>query len=844
MTASDPRIEIPPPAREAVARLTAAPTEPVKLLVSGGVGTGKTSVLAAIRTALRAAGVPVLTRVPHAGERAAVVIDDVQLLDDHDLDQLADRVSDPDSTVIVSSEPVAHRPAMRALSTAIERENPVVGLGSLGPADVAALVTERLGGTPPSDMVRSLVVATAGLPFLLQPAIAAAAAPEGEAPATAIMHAVKYAMIERLRRLDDALLNTLLMTSLSRELGPDDVAAALRISAMEAHTLVDRARATGLIEPSHSRAFLRTLHRCIAQILGAARHHDTEVSLLVSQLETSTLSADLALQMAEHGLRDDRLATALADMAARSHNQPARAARLYRAAVDAGATALSSQLADALALTGDCGTAGRLTDQLLGSDDAAEKAAAVRIAASIAVHDGSAAQAADLFRWLGPYPDAFVGAAGAVASLAAGDLPAARAALSVEASGPPTSTARAARSLADGLLMSLEAPYPAAVARLGQAITADQATTGVAPDTPAALVTLAALHGGDPVRARSVIGRAVRSGLDDGSETALFVARRHRLLLGWVRMQDGQLSAATSDVAIAGADADTAPLHRRDALWAAALQTAIARRSGDTGAMQKHWYSAVEVLAEYSMDLFSLLPLGELWVAAARMHQVDRLQHTLDEAFALLGALGDPVLWSAPLHWAGVHAGILANAPDAVAPHGQALTAAAGHSPFAKTLATAGRTWLRVLANHVDTDEVTTAARLLAQVGLTWDATRLAGQAALQAPDGRVSGAMLQLARDLKQAVALDEAPGAEQPAASEAARAGAARPVSSRLSDREREVAELLLLGMPYRDIGAQLFISAKTVEHHVARIRRRLGAESRSEMLSMLRAMLAPQS
>jgi len=69
------------------------------------------------------------------------------------------------------------------------------------------------------------------------------------------------------------------------------------------------------------------------------------------------------------------------------------------------------------------------------------------------------------------------------------------------------------------------------------------------------------------------------------------------------------------------------------------------------------------------------------------------------------------------------------------------------------------------------------------------------------------------------------------------AAPAGAAR-----LSEREREVAELLVLGMPYRDIGSQLFISAKTVEHHVARIRRRLGAESRSEMLSMLRAMLPP--
>jgi DNA-binding CsgD family transcriptional regulator len=53
----------------------------------------------------------------------------------------------------------------------------------------------------------------------------------------------------------------------------------------------------------------------------------------------------------------------------------------------------------------------------------------------------------------------------------------------------------------------------------------------------------------------------------------------------------------------------------------------------------------------------------------------------------------------------------------------------------------------------------------------------------------------------------------------------------------------DFLLLGMPYRDISGQLFISAKTVEHHVARMRRRLGAESRSEMLSMLRAMLAPR-
>jgi len=145
-----------------------------------------------------------------------------------------------------------------------------------------------------------------------------------------------------------------------------------------------------------------------------------------------------------------------------------------------------------------------------------------------------------------------------------------------------------------------------------------------------------------------------------------------------------------------------------------------------------------------------------------------------------------------------------------------------------------------VLAGQVEPDEVNAAAGGLAQFGLTSDATRLAGQAALQASDPKVSGLMLQIARDLKLSAGDSYADGAPGPAAQEARPAvSGARSASSPLSDREREVAELLLLGMPYRDIGAQLFISAKTVEHHVARIRRRLGAESRSEMLSMLRAI-----
>ena len=46
---------------------------------------------------------------------------------------------------------------------------------------------------------------------------------------------------------------------------------------------------------------------------------------------------------------------------------------------------------------------------------------------------------------------------------------------------------------------------------------------------------------------------------------------------------------------------------------------------------------------------------------------------------------------------------------------------------------------------------------------------------------------------------------------------------------------------GLRYKDIGDQLYISPKTVEHHVARIRQRLGAENRADMLSILQAELA---
>ena len=59
-----------------------------------------------------------MTRAPRAGDdqAAAIVIDDAHLLADEELDRLAERVSDPGSTVVVAAEPLTQQPALQHLS--------------------------------------------------------------------------------------------------------------------------------------------------------------------------------------------------------------------------------------------------------------------------------------------------------------------------------------------------------------------------------------------------------------------------------------------------------------------------------------------------------------------------------------------------------------------------------------------------------------------------------------------------------------------------------------------------------------------------------------------------------
>ena len=68
----------------------------------------------------------------------------------------------------------------------------------------------------------------------------------------------------------------------------------------------------------------------------------------------------------------------------------------------------------------------------------------------------------------------------------------------------------------------------------------------------------------------------------------------------------------------------------------------------------------------------------------------------------------------------------------------------------------------------------------------------------------------------------------------------GSERAGDGPLSAREREVARLVLEGKTYAEIGQAIFISPRTAEHHIARMRRRLGASTRSDLLAKLRLAL----
>ncbi|GGF12667.1 LuxR C-terminal-related transcriptional regulator [Williamsia phyllosphaerae] len=787
---------------------------PLCAFVVGVAGSGKSAVLTALSDVLRRLGVSVAHDVPVDPEPGcAVLVDDVQDRDDATLAHLATLAVRTDLTVVVAGEPRDHREAIADLSAALRSRGRMVLLRPISAAGVVERSGRHLLAGPAAAIARATGGNRAAVDAALHAVEIQGQGTDGRTLDTVAATAISAWQHRQLRRLDRDALAVLTIAAAGSSPDPDTVAQTAAVSRTGAVDAIDRARGSGFLGDSDH--FLPGADASLVAVVGAHQIGSTRAELVRVLIANRSLDADRAIAAADEGMVDPALAQALCDFARAAAGH--RAVTLWSAARTAGADPATTDvaLAQAALEADDLDVASRIADAALASESTDTVRTGVRIAAAVASRRGTYTRAAQLFRWLGPDRAGADAAIGAIALIASGDREGAAAFAEASHSAPPTADNASSGLLADGLAASLGADPAPALGPVLRSMSLRRVSV-VEPESAAALAVLLNLHGGDLGGAQAVLNRV--------HETGQGYVVRLDLLRAWTAMMAGDLADAT-----AVATATTARSHR-DLLLRHALAVGIARRRGDSGALSNAWRDAQAVVAEAEVDLFALLPLGELWLAAIRCGDVARVAHLAADAGRLLTDLGDPPVWSAAWHWYGVQAAILSDDPATLVPHARALGDASEASSYAAVLAQAGRVWLKVLQGDdaptpVVAADIDVAARSLQRVGHAFDGARLAAEGALRIGDTRSATALLQTARTIG-------------PTATTAPVGAGDVGTQSALSDREAEVAEQLVLGLTYREIGAALYISAKTVEHHVARIRRRLGVGSRSELMSALRA------
>ncbi|WP_307859094.1 LuxR C-terminal-related transcriptional regulator [Herbiconiux sp. SYSU D00978] len=812
------------------------PDDRLAAAISGAHGAGKSTLLDGIERRYRAMGVDVHRRrdgvvtVETAGRRT-LLVDDAHELDAPVLRRVRDLVDAAEVNLFVAYRPWPVSRDLHSLARALEQHHERVVLGPLGREELLSRAAADLSLKLPSHVADDVLRMTGGNPRLVGRMLAAlAGASHGRGELIAPQQLVEE-LGHELRGVGDELRELLLGLAIGADLS-EWMPSSLRGAGVDIDELVAQADSAGFLLPDG-----RVVPLVQQALLEATPPHHVRTLQrdLVDTLVARGRPLDtVARNLARHGLADPRVAVALERAA--DHvltSEPAVAHELYAAGAAAGLDQLSiaARRAQAELVTGDLDGAARLVDDLLDHEEVPDVRRAVDVTAAVWADRGMLGRAADAYRWLGP---ARVGASAPLAALAmfgSGDREGAERLLDAPALHNAPTLGRVALTLmAQGVRESLTGSGAPALRTLIRASDTMTAAGGALPlpDTPASLAALVALHLGDLAVAESVLDSALTA-----KQGGAIAQARLLLLKAWVDMRADRLDQARDDIA----RAVEATLTPRDEVMLRALEVGLARRTDDVPALVRSWRRAREGLLHVDVDLYDLLPLSEFVVAAARLRESSRIEAPLAEAWSLLERLGDPPLWSVPLRWAAVQAGILAETPAALAPHAAALVRASKESRAAAVFATAGRTWVAVLSGDLDVAAVESSAKALASLGFTWDGSRLAGHAAAHAEDRRDMARLLACARDLHhppQAPA--PAPADPQPTPASAPRA----PGEAVLSAREREVARLVLEGKNYRQIGEAIFISPRTVEHHVARIRQRLDVSTRAELLTQLRIAL----
>ncbi|MEM8904982.1 MAG: LuxR C-terminal-related transcriptional regulator, partial [Actinomycetota bacterium] len=324
------------------------------------------------------------------------------------------------------------------------------------------------------------------------------------------------------------------------------------------------------------------------------------------------------------------------------------------------------------------------------------------------------------------------------------------------------------------------------------------------PDTPHAVLASALIAGGDLAGADALLARAIEA---DVGGSAFRV--RHHLLQGWAALRAGRWDDAD------GALTDVADLHLglRDRLVASVLDLALVVRRNELEALDQGLDAVVAMVARHPPDLTSSDVLGEVCRLVAMRRGHEAVRPLVDQ---LLTLAGDIEPWRSNV---AVHAVLAAS----LAGDDATVASFAGAAPDDETRSRFLGLVVDAHAGTADPDVVTDLAGAMRDRGAVFEAAHLVGLVAVRTDDDAAGKRLLLRARELRTAL-----PSA---GATEAVGLGA-------LSERELDVARQVVNGHTHKEIGAALFISAKTVEHHVAHIRTKLGVSTRAEMLSTLRA------
>jgi DNA-binding CsgD family transcriptional regulator len=747
---------------------------------------------------------------------SVLVVDDAHWLDDATrrvLAALAEEAAERDVGLIVATRPAAPRDDDLIVG-AIARAGTIVEPDALSDVDVAERAARVVGRDVDSVVVDALLTQTAGHARLVD-TLAAAWPDDGDTDL--LVTAAADTVVASTSDLSPEAREALVAISLGT--GPDDelLASLIGIAPKGVPGVWAELARTGVLVPGHDEpvavvaavvesrtdaATCRDVHRRLAELLaarGAPAAHVAE-HLVASEARGSDAAATLV----------DAAEAQLADA-------PIVAAELFDRAVEAGAEplALGGARAEAAALAGDEDTAVALADAAMaGPPDSVARAAIVL--AGVLARRGLWARAVRAYATTTGHPnlpDDAIRALGAVAGVALG-----RGAVepSDAASAPGTLGADVARLLGDVAIAMTRGDAVEARRTAGEAADLLEAGTTaiVLPETPHSLGALVALVTGDNDGAELLASRALEAGV--GGPAA---GMRHRLLAGLAALRAGRYDRVQRVL-----DEAHGPGTTRDALLRAALSVGLARRLGDVGRLTAAWEAAAPVVAATRGDLYLLPALTELLVAAARLHEREAVGERAAELDAVVGGLGNPGLWMRPLAWARVEAAVAADDPAALEDAATALRDAPAAHARLDGLDAAAEAWRGVITG--DPAGLDAGIAGLEQAGLVWEASRLVGHAAIRAGDADATRSLLGRARELHGTLPVVDETGV---------------PTGTVLSAREREVAACVVDGLTHKEIGAMLFISPKTVEHHVARIRQKLGASTRAELLAGLRTTLA---